>query len=190
MGTKLNARLRIMVLWPQAGRQSLEADQSPQEQNIVASQRLVQLDISLALRRSHIWPQWFGICTMERCRDRCPPHLVHCPQSDHRPQRQSVQSSMTHGTFAQGSVTDMTALQGSPPSLGRLTSWRLRSRCPPPHDRVQDPHRPHWDSSQSRGVCTPHSAEPVWFSMGLHGAVSLSDVLVHALPLPEANVLI
>mmetsp|Transcript_2930 Transcript_2930/g.8702 ORF Transcript_2930/g.8702 Transcript_2930/m.8702 type:complete len:252 (-) Transcript_2930:690-1445(-) len=68
MACRLRARLRMSVPWPQPALQPLGSDHSVQEQKSAFSQVPVQLETSLALRRSHMVPQWLGICSIERWR--------------------------------------------------------------------------------------------------------------------------
>mmetsp|Transcript_68494 Transcript_68494/g.189547 ORF Transcript_68494/g.189547 Transcript_68494/m.189547 type:complete len:344 (+) Transcript_68494:2089-3120(+) len=188
-GSRLSALLRIIVPCPQPAPQPLGADQSVQVQNKVSSQWPVQFETSLAVLMSHILPQWFGICSIERCRYLSPWHFEQSPQSDQAPQAQSVQVSTSQGPGLHGPVIVSSASQGTPPFLGSSRTLRLRSRWPPPQDLEQTAQSPHTLSLQSIGsgsLQAPASASP---GPGLQGAISLREVLSQCAPLPAGKTL-
>mmetsp|Transcript_97047 Transcript_97047/g.296606 ORF Transcript_97047/g.296606 Transcript_97047/m.296606 type:complete len:209 (+) Transcript_97047:2240-2866(+) len=150
------------------------------------SQALVQSDTSLALLRGQGLPQWFGRVSTARCRVLWPPQSVHSLHSLHEPHSQSWQTTGSHGSVLQGAVTDKSPSQGAPPYCADCTTFRDRPCWPPPHGAVQLDHSLQSLTLQSCGALAPQSSGAPSAIPGLHGSTTLSAVVRHGAPLPEA----
>mmetsp|Transcript_97469 Transcript_97469/g.303590 ORF Transcript_97469/g.303590 Transcript_97469/m.303590 type:complete len:331 (-) Transcript_97469:1509-2501(-) len=186
---RLNARLCIAVPWPQPTPHPVEADHAVQAQKRLASQWPLHFSISLALLRSHMRPQWFGIWLMERWRYLSPMQPEHSPHSDQSAQAQSWQLCCTQASELQGAVMVSSASQGLPPLEGRSRTFRLRSRWPPSQDLVHTDQSDQRLRRQSVGPASWQAPGVASAGPGLQGPVSFSDTMSQCFPLPLGKTL-
>mmetsp|Transcript_98251 Transcript_98251/g.286471 ORF Transcript_98251/g.286471 Transcript_98251/m.286471 type:complete len:316 (-) Transcript_98251:460-1407(-) len=181
------ARFRMVVLAPQPASQPLGSDHLVHAQKSVSSQLPVQLDTSFALPRLQGAPQWLFIVSMDRCRQRWPPHLLHSPHSPHSPHIQSTHGSIgPHCCVLHGAMRVRLSVAVAPPFFGSVRSRLVFVCWPPPQERLHSPHSLHWLNTAS---CfgTTHSMGACPLGPGLHGSMCLSESDWQGLPFAWAK---